>query len=284
MTNNPKLSIVIPWCDRDEVQRTFLHNRTIFRECEAEVLIINCGGDLHRLRRCLASIELEMLRVIEIPRPTFNKSLAINIGVHSSRSPRLFVLDADICLNRNFISEAVSHLEREAFVTIGRIYESESKHNYVTSALSRDLKGEFVTSLSLGNFIQISFADGTSVELRHPEDPFDNSRCAPGLIFANIDHIASIQGYNSDLEGWGWEDDDVQLRLRKVLGLAHVEIGEALHLSHGDERRALFGASRWSSNISNFRLACRRYSLGDFHGTYSIDISTWKNKIREVRF
>jgi hypothetical protein len=277
MTNEPKLSVVIPWCNRDEVCRTLLHNCNAFQETCAEVVIVNCGGDVQRLRRALAHAEIGTLRLIDLPRPRFNKSLAINIGVYASRSPRLFVLDTDICLHNNLIVEAVSHLEGQSFVTVRKVYESEPK-----SGWGGDIRDTFIRSITNSNIIQLSFVDGTSIDIRSREDAFDGSRSGNGLIFANTEHLIAIGGYNSELEGWGWEDDDIQLRLRKVLGLAHIEVGEVLHLSHGDEVRALFGASRRSSDAANFGLACRRYSRSDFCGTYLIDVSAWKERMKEV--
>ena len=49
MNDNPELSILIPWYDRDELRLTLAANAPVFRANEAEVLVLNCGGE-ERLR------------------------------------------------------------------------------------------------------------------------------------------------------------------------------------------------------------------------------------------
>src|SRR5206468_6073614 len=95
-------------------------------------------------------------------------------------------------------------------------------------------------------------------------------------------HLLEIDGYNSDLEVWGWEDNDVQLRLKRVLSLRHVETGRALHLSHGDDKRSLKGMGRSESHVLNLGILCGRYSAGNFRGTYKRDLQVWGDKSSEA--
>ena len=102
------------------------------------------------------------------------------------------------------------------------------------------------------------------------------------LLFARREHIIGIEGYHSQLERWGWEDDDIQFRLKRVLDLQHIEIGEGLHIRHGDDKRSLYGELAERSDWINFGACCARYARGDFRGTYSHDVATWKRNPRSM--
>src|SRR5207237_6211944 len=109
----------------------------------------------------------------------------------------------------------------------------------------------------------------------------DGSRPVAGLLGAKRSHLLKIGGYNSKLERWGWEDDDVQVRLRRTALLQQVESGVVLHLSHGDDRRALYGQSRDHADMRNFSLCCEQYADANFMGTYLQDVEVWKDRVVE---
>jgi len=90
-----------------------------------------------------------------------------------------------------------------------------------------------------------------------------------------------IGGFNSELQTWGWEDDDVLVRLQYVLNLRRVQKGEALHLTHGDDRRAL-GGTRSQSDQLNFIRCCRNYNKGLFLGTYHADVAWVTDRVAEA--
>jgi hypothetical protein len=281
----PDFSILIPWSNRPEVKTTLCENARWFRVHHAEVLILNCGGDSEQLRELLRNSGCTRVRQIDIPRSGFNKSLALNIGIHSSLATRLFVLDADVILKSDIFGEALPILENNAFVTVGRVYESNLEPlaaesiGELTKCLATD---SFVTSIVSTSIATLSFQDGTSVSVptvrRHV---MDGSRAGCGLLLAMKDHFIAVGGYNSALEYWGWEDNDIRLRLRRVLSLSDIELGEAMHISHGDGARALDGRSPMQTNAANFYSACGYYSRGDFSGTYCQDLLQWRGRITE---
>jgi hypothetical protein len=77
------------------------------------------------------------------------------------------------------------------------------------------------------------------------------------------------------LEHWGWEDNDMQLRLAKFFGLQHIESGDVIHLSHDDGSRAMYGETRASLTWHNLKQSVQRYSSHDFLGTFVSDVSQW---------
>ena len=106
-------------------------------------------------------------------------------------------------------------------------------------------------------------------------------RAGPGILLAKKHDLLEVQGYNSNLETWGWEDDDILVRLQYALRLRRVQRGAALHLTHGDDRRALHGSGARSDRL-NFLKCCRNYSNGLFLGTYCSDVAWAADKVTET--
>jgi predicted glycosyltransferase involved in capsule biosynthesis len=280
MISHPKLSVIIPWCDRNELRETLARNHRYFEEYSAEVLVVCCGGDLQRLKYLVADSKLEMLRLIHIRRSTFNKSISLNLGVHLSRSSLLFVLDTDIVLQGDIFESALSTVGKVTFVTVENVCES-------SQTKAQDLKEpgptNWISSVVTAHLLEITFLDGRSITITtNRRNDLDGCRAGPGLVFVGREEFIAINGYSSDLQGWGWEDDDFQLRLKYVLGMRQVETGNAIHLSHGDDQRALFGQSRQQSNARNFSICYARYGDRNFQGTFTSDVSTWELKTSEI--
>jgi hypothetical protein len=271
----PDLSVLIPWCDRPEIRTTLAQNVPIFDRFGAEILILNCGGDIEQLKMLLSDVgssSLAGIRIADLFRPQFNRSYALNIGAHMGRSSKLFVLDADVLLNAELVRDALEILERPAFVTVEKVFESQPFDDLFDPDSSK-LKP---VSVVRTHFIDISLADGENIRIAtFRRDEVDGSRAGPGLMFLRKEHLIQVDGYNADLQYWGWEDLDLQVRLTKVLALEHREVGSVFHLSHGDGARALFGKNAQSANRSNMGACCERYAQGNFRGTYSRDVQLW---------
>ena len=256
MNGKPALSILIPWYERDELRLTLAANKPAFRASDAEILILNSGGSSQRLRDLIIASGLTGVRQLDITVPRFNKSLALNTGLCQARSDTIFVLDADVVLLDDIPLQAMGE---RSFVTIAWVYESEPLE--MNQPLTRT-----------NGILELKFRDGSTVrhQLGH-RDSLGNTRAGPGLLLAKKRDLLDIDGYNSDLQTWGWEDDDVLIRLQYVLGRRRIQSGAALHLTHGDTRRALRG-SRAESGQRNFIRCCRNYNHGIFAGTYHSDI------------
>ena len=260
------VSVIIPWCARPEIKTTLRENSLFFDRHKLEVLVVNCGGDGTFLRSALDEAGLKQVRSIELA-CNFNKSLALNMGAFAARGERLFFLDTDIVFKDDFLSSAMSELNESCFVTVDRVYESESVKREEDSCLD-----ELTTTLSFvvkGNrkaqiVNQLRFDDG--------------SRGGPGLIFLWRDHFIQVEGMNSDLRGVGWEDNDLILRLQFVLGLQHRRFGSAVHLSHEDAAKQL-GINRAEADQLNFASCYKNYNAGFLLGTYGDDVATWKERV-----
>jgi predicted glycosyltransferase involved in capsule biosynthesis len=269
MTNQiPALSVVIPWCDRPEIEITLQHNYRIFVDHNIELVIVNCGGSTEWLRELLSQKLVSELQCVELQGIEFNKSLALNIGTFAAHAAHVFFLDTDILLRENFMPEVLKLLERPCFVTIDRVFEEQRNigfHNHLKEiAYSIELVGLRNRKVRLETN-RVRFHDG--------------SRSGPGLVFLARQDFFRVEGMNSDLKGWGWEDLDLLARLQLALGLQRHCLGAADHLTHSDELRVLTNGTRTADEEMNFAICLANYSLGHYIGTYREDIAKWKDRM-----
>ena len=202
----PQLSVLIPWRDRPEIRTTLEQNIAILRQFDSEILILNCGGDAERLKTLLRDSKISSppeIHITDLVHTHFNKSYALNIGAYLSRSSRIFVLDADILLNVELIRDALDILERSAFATVEKVFESQPIDYLFEGSKYKPL------SVARTHFIDISLADGNTVKIcSYRSDASGGSRAGPGLVFVRREDLLRIEGYNADLLYWGWEDLD----------------------------------------------------------------------------
>lgn len=261
----PVLSVVIPWRDRRELAVSLAHNLPLLAPLKAEVVVASCGGDPALLDEVRAGLSSLALRVVEIPSPKFNKSLALNLGVHAARAGRLFLLDTDVLLDEAFLPRALPRLDGRSFVTVRRVVEAH-----------RSPAAEAPGLAEIAWSVELVAQGGRKARVETNRVRFrDGSRGGPGLILLEREHFLAVDGMNSDLEGWGWEDLDLVARLQLALGLKRRTEGRAVHLTHGDEVRDLSGRSRGASEQANFAQCLANYRLGHYAGTYGDDVATW---------
>jgi hypothetical protein len=86
-----------------------------------------------------------------------------------------------------------------------------------------------------------------------------------------------VNGFNSQLVEWGWEDIDFLVRLRAAVGLRHESRGRAVHLGRADAT-ANRDAMRASEN-ANFMRCLVNYHAGCFEGTYVEDVVAWASRV-----
>lgn len=258
------VSIVVSWRDRQELHQALPALLATVEGLGGELLVVNFGGDpgffreqvgTHRGR--LAAIEVSDQRY-------FNKSSAHNLGIRHTRHALVFFCDCDIVLAEGSVAALAARLEAQpgTFGTLAGVRES-----------SRNARGAgHVTCF--GYELRIRTADGRFLRIvDNEEDADDGTRQAPGLLMARRADLLRINGYNSRLIGWGWEDQDMIARLTLGAGLERISEGHAVHLSHDDEARVAHYpiADRWESRDRMFRQALANYDRADFRGTYDAD-------------
>jgi glycosyltransferase involved in cell wall biosynthesis len=268
----PPLSVVIPWRARDELATTLRHNRARLISSAAEVMVVSCGGDSRQLMRLTKVVDLPGLRLLHIAKRRFNKSLALNVGAAMARASRLLFLDADILLDDAMLDDATSLLRRPGFVNVERVHESAIRHPHRQSRL-----------LHVAHRIDLLTTDGRRATIETNRLRLaDRSRSAPGLVLLRRDDFVAVGGMSSDLEGWGWEDLDLLVRLQLKLGLPQRLTGEVTHLSHDDSQRDTRGRPRAETETTNYLRCLARYAGGNFMGTYRSDVARWRKRIRTL--
>lgn len=273
MPSATPLTVIVPWCDRDEIAVTLTRNEPELKKINAEILLVNCGGDMAELLKLHREHGWNSVKILDANLPVFNKSFALNVGIYCSSAPVVSVLDADVLITADLVESALAQVQDETFITVEWMHESSNVHP--VSGLNR-IAG--LTTAIRSHFMELKFGDGTERKVRtYRFNELTGSRSGIGLIFARKEHLLSIGGYNSALKRWGWEDNDVHLRLLWSGKLRHVEMGSVVHLSHGDDRRALMGISQQAALKENIAVCLERYAQNDLQGTYLADIAEWKN-------
>jgi len=265
MITNPCLSVIIPWCDRPELEHTLVANAACFAAAGVEVVVVCCAGDEAWLSAALARVPVPVTWV-DVPADGFNKALALNLGAHAARGEHLFFLDADVLLHEELLPAALAQLAQGGFVTVDRVLESAAPPRCDDTGQS---PVQAVQSLAYA--VGLQTADGRTVWVETNRMRFDDgSRSGPGLVLLRRADFVAVGGMNSDLVGWGWEDLDLVARLQLTGVAERRSLGQVTHLTHDDHRRA--GASTRDSERDNFAVCLANYRLGHLRGTYDDDV------------
>jgi len=261
------ISVVIPWCDRPEVATTIAANSSWLQEFRCKLVIVNCAGNSSWLRTNLSSVKNVDISVLELPSKSFNKSLAVNLGLTIADADLILTLDADVILD-DFLREAIPLCDGQSCVTLRRVRESD----FVSG--SQVELDQFKVTLTLRSGSHKAVVETRSVDFR------EGARSAPGILLTDRKHLVDVGGLNSGLASWGWEDIDLLARLQLKCALRHHQAGFGTHLSHNDDLRQ-FGdfKSRAESESRNSEVCISRYRTGDFEGTLEQDLLAWRHVI-----
>lgn len=267
------ISIIIPWYNRIELKQCLPSMISSCNSLSGELSIVNFGGDINLLKQQIAGF-LNQINVINVERVgSFNKPSAQNIGAYNSKYAYLFFCDCDILFKTNVLEELLNKVisQKNSFGTLQGVQETEINSR----------KAGNITMF--GYNLKLRVKDGTEANIiDNEEDAANGTRQAPGILLVNKDDFKKVDGYNSALDGWGWEDQDMICRLTLYTKLQRIYYGTALHISH-DEKSRMMGyinyQDRWQSRDIMFRRALSNYDNNNFFGTYSKDIKKFSAKI-----
>jgi hypothetical protein len=264
-------SVVIPWCNRPELEQTLAANAALFERHRAEVVIFNCGGDPDALAEILRKQRVTRLRHVYLPDVAFSRPLARNLGALCSTGTYLMLLDADITLVSDLFRQTARKLEREdCFIQVRKLTETQPVKDPALVFVREAFYKQHLV-MKDGRVIQIKSRRGR-----------DGSTCGPGLLVMRREHLSGVGGFNSALAEWGNEDFDLQVRLQVLMRLSVKLTGEVVHLSHGDDKRASHGENIKATARRNMLVCAENYGRGEFHGTYQEDARLWRDKLREM--
>ena len=264
------LTFVIPWHNRPELQISLEQNRDIFSEAGVSVLLVNGGGDCEELHRILARADVPNCCPIDMPDAEFNKCCSLNVGVACSDTEDVFLLDADVILDPMAVSEAREALVPGTFVTLRKAEELRPEmHENVLRGLDCLLERRVITELTFRN-------ERTAItEFWHGLQ----GRSLNGLALLSRSDYIAVGGCNSQLSGWGFEDQDFQIRLQVQLGLKRLSMGSAIHITHAQAP----ASERVANEQRNVAVCFENYNNDRFLGTFPTDVAEWLPKLRELR-
>ncbi|UII31850.1 hypothetical protein LVD17_26530 [Fulvivirga ulvae] len=263
-----KLDILIPWKNRKELSRCLKENGAFFEEedVKANFIIINCGGDRQQVSDLVNEADISFpIRIVHFEYPGFNKSLALNLGILNSTEATIMVLDTDVIFQDLDIEQLKTIIDRDAFATIAKVLEEKPEPEEFPEAAEL---------LEIGQFIEFKAANGNKalVEMNR-QGVLDKSRSGPGIIITTKRALTEVGGYNSELEGWGWEDLDLITRLQLKQGMERVALGTVLHMTHNDDVRYITPEFNFKKQNEqrNFQICLINYRLGIVEGSLEED-------------
>jgi len=262
--------VVIPWCNRAELARSLPENAPWIKAAQAELIVVNGGGDVNRLRELVKASNYAGVRALDIQGVQyFNKPECLNVGALFSRADWVFTLDADIILTAEFLDSALQELVGgNLFATVKEVAELGPEIRILPSDPHGAVMQRIITTT-------VVHENGRTASIEYSVDKH-GTRSGVGLVLARREHFIGIQGLNSNLRGWGYEDFDFQIRLQLGLGLERVSLGRAQHVSHPPAPSAALSHSR------NIATAWQNYSKGKLEGTFDSDVARLKDKVVEL--
>jgi len=265
-----KVSILIPWCNRPEIARSLPKNAEWLRTAQAEVIIVSSAGDVSRLQEMIRACNCPSLRLLHVEGVQhFNKPECLNIGAFFSRGDWLLTLDADIVLDADFLKDAINMIEgHDRFATVKEVVELGPDIRLHPSDPQGAVVKRTITT-------QVEHENGRSASIEYSVDRH-GTRSGVGLVLVKKKDFLAVQGLNSNLRGWGYEDFDFQVRLQLGLGLTRISLGKAQHVSHPSAPTAAVSHSR------NIAIAWQNYSKGKLEGTFNNDIDRLKDNVVEL--
>jgi hypothetical protein len=264
------VSIVIPWCKRPEIARSLPKNADWLAKMQAEVLIVSSACEFASLRELIAPFAHSGIRLLHIEGVEhFNKPECLNIGAAFSRTDWVMTLDADIILSDDFLETGLKAIaDQKRFATVKEVAETGPEIRLLPSDPQGAIVQRIITT-------QVVHENGRRASIEYAVDKH-GTRSGVGLVLVRREHFIAVQGLNSALRGWGYEDFDFQIRLQLGRGLEGISLGQAQHVSHPP---ALSAAISHSRNIS---LAWQNYAEGKLDGTYNHDLDRLKGKVVEL--
>jgi hypothetical protein len=279
MSNQPELSVIVPFSSREESRVTAEWFEPFSCAIRSEFVFVQAGPG-----RVIFDPMLELgrngsARHIVIAGNMANRELAINIGLHFCRAPQLFIFDPGYVAEPGLLASIARSLDEDTYVTVRRVFYGKSRLQDSAVSESGASNGLHLESMVRRTRLKVSWADGRPIHLESQRDHYlDGYKAGFNFMAVKKKHLLAVQGYNSDLKLSAWANADVQLRLERSIGLSHLEVGQVFLRT---ENSGMKGRGQEFMRIvhNNFKILCERYAHGSNLGTYGRDVAACDNII-----
>jgi predicted glycosyltransferase involved in capsule biosynthesis len=139
-----------------------------------------------------------------------NKCKGYNIGLNSCETDIVCFLDIDCIVSKQNIEKAINTLENTDGLCIGyngtAIYFNYTVKDKITDATE-----------SLYDFLE-TFVDTVNIRTGYTNEFYHvaNTRAVGGMLLGYNHIFKSIGGFNPNFKGWGYEDNEIIIRARKL--------------------------------------------------------------------
>ena len=161
-----------------------------------------------------------------------NKCKGYNIGLNSCETDIVCFLDIDCIVSKQNIDKTINTLENTNGLYIG--------YNGVAIYFNYTVKSKITNvTESLYDFLE-SFIDTTNIRTGYTNEHYHvaNTKAIGGVLLGKRQTFIDIGGFNPNFKGWGYEDNEIIIRAKK-LGITPFFISTPkpylLHLPHISE-------------------------------------------------
>ena len=162
------------------------------------------------------------------PHSGFQLARCRNEGVAASTAPYLLFLDGDCLLPRHHVAVQLQRRRRGVVMAGDCVYLDEMTSAQVTEKAIRSLSLRFPVPAGERGRLARRVIDSWWYGLtRHPTKP----KFAGGNVAIWRSDYERVNGYDENFVGWGGEDDDLRIRLRRA-GVKIQSIVQWTHTYH----------------------------------------------------
>lgn len=161
-----RVGVIVRTKDRPEFLRRALYDIAAQSYSNAEVVVVNDGGDAEVVRRVVEESSIVgRTRVVDVPRPG-GRCAAANAGVAALESPYVVLHDDDDLWHRDFLARTVESLDANAgaagvMVATEIVYEEQRSGEWVETSRAPFWAGmasvSFTSLLEVNRAVPISF-------------------------------------------------------------------------------------------------------------------------------
>jgi len=139
-----------------------------------------------------------------------NKCKGYNIGLRGCTTDIVCFLDIDCIVSKQNIEKTINTLEDTGGICIG--------YNGIAIYFNYTVKDKIIDiTESLYDFL-VSFIDTANIQTGYTNEHYHvaNTKAVGGVLFGKRQTFIDIGGFNPNFKGWGYEDNEIIVRARKL--------------------------------------------------------------------